>query len=87
MHDQAITDNLKNVGTAMQTVSENSQTSAEVLQQLRHQLSGREDELQRVLQRQGTRFTTLLSIAIFLGMSALTAVVVLAWMLYSQHPR
>jgi uncharacterized phage infection (PIP) family protein YhgE len=87
MHDQAITDNLKNVGTAMQTVSENSTTSAEVLQQLRHQLSGREDELQRVLQRQGTRFTTLLSIAIFLAMSALTAVVVLAWMLWSQHPR
>jgi len=40
-----------------------------------------------VLQRQGTRFTTLLSIAIFLAMSALTAVVVLAWMLWSQHPR
>jgi uncharacterized phage infection (PIP) family protein YhgE len=86
MHDEAITDNLKNVGTAMQSVSENSQTSAEVLQQLRHQLSSREDELQRVLQRQGTRFTTMLSIAIFLAMSALTAVVVLAWMVW-QHPR
>jgi len=87
MHDEAIADNLRNVGSAMRTVSENSQTSAEVLQQLRQNLSGRDDELQRVLQRQGTRFTTMLSIAIFLAMSALAAVVVLAWMLWSSHPR
>jgi septal ring factor EnvC (AmiA/AmiB activator) len=83
-HDQSIADNLMNVGTAMKTVSENSQTSAEVLQQLRQNITGRDEELQRVLQRQGTRFTTMLSVAIFLAMSALAAVVVLAWMLWTH---
>jgi ABC-type transporter Mla subunit MlaD len=84
MHDEAIADNLKNVGSAMQTVSQNSQTSAEVLQQLRQNLNGRDDELQRVLHRQGTRFTTMLSIAIFLSMSALASVVVMAWLILKK---
>lgn len=84
-HDRHIADNLRGVGNAMETVSHNSQTSAEVLQSLRENITSRDGELQKVIHRQGTRFTTMLAIAIFLAMSAVAAVAVLGWMLYQQQ--
>ena len=51
----------------MQTVSRNSQASAQVLEQLRDNIDNRDGQLERVLHRQATRFTTMLAMAIFLS--------------------
>ncbi len=81
-HDQAISHNLSNVGSAMQSLSANTQTSATVLQQLRDNIDTHDKELEQILQRQGTRFTTMLAIAIFLSIAALAAVSVVGYLGY-----
>jgi len=81
-HDQAISNNLSSVGSAMQTVSKNSHTSAQVLEQMRDNLNSRDGELERILQKQGSRFTTMLAIAIFLSIAALVAVGVIGYLGY-----
>src|SRR4030095_739424 len=73
-HDKGISENLQGVGAAMRSLSDNSETSAQVLKQLRDDASTRDGELERILHRQGTRFTTMLTVAIFLSISALAAV-------------
>lgn len=73
-HDQAITQNLQEVGAAMKTLGRNSDASAEVLEQMKDNLAARDGELERILNRQGNRFTTLLAVAIFLALSALVGV-------------
>lgn len=80
-HDQAITDNLHGVGSAMAGVSKNSQISAEILGQLRDNLDSRDGQLERLLQKQATRFTVLLSAAITLSVLALTAAGVIGYFL------
>ncbi len=79
-HDQAISESLHNVGSAMQSVSKNSSTSAQVLEQMRDNLSNRDGELERILHRQGSRFTTLLAVAIFLSIGAVVAVCIFGYM-------
>jgi chromosome segregation ATPase len=81
-HDQAIADNLNHVGSAMQTVSRTSQASAQVLEQMRDNVNSRDGELERILSKQGTRFTTMLAIAIFLSIAALVAVSVIGYLGY-----
>jgi archaellum component FlaC len=71
-----ISDNLSSVGSAMQTVSRNSQASAQVLEQVRDNIEKRDGQLERMMQKQAARFTWMLLIAIFLSISALVAVVV-----------
>lgn len=83
--DQKIADNLNNVGAAMQSVSKNSHTSTEVLHQLRDNLSARDGQLERILQKQSSRFTTLLAIAIFLSVAALVAVTIMGYLLLQQR--
>lgn len=78
--DQAISENLNNVGSAMQSVSKNSQASAQILEQMRDNQSNRDGELERILHRQGTRFTTLLAVAIFLSIGAVVAVCIFGYM-------
>jgi DNA repair ATPase RecN len=80
-YDQAIADHLRNVGSAMQSVSANSQTSAQVLERMRENINTRDGELERILHRQNARFTTMLAIAIFLSIAALTAVGVVGYLL------
>jgi len=63
----------------MQGVSQNTQASAEVLDQLKENARTRDVELQVLLHRQGVRFTIMLSAAIVLSLSALAAVGVLGW--------
>ncbi|HEX8523842.1 MAG TPA: hypothetical protein VF669_16420 [Tepidisphaeraceae bacterium] len=81
-HDQAIASNLSNVGSAMATLSENTHASATVLQQMRDNSQVRDRELEKILHRQGTRFTTMLAVAIVLSISALAAVATMAYLGY-----
>lgn len=81
-HDAAISQNLSSVGVAMQDVSKNSATSAEVLMSVRDNMSSRDAELERIMHRQGTRFTTMLAVAIFLSIAALVACSVIGYLGY-----
>jgi hypothetical protein len=83
-HDRTIADSLNNVGSAMQTVSQTSQTSAQVLEQMRDNIHAREGELQRMMHKQGARYTTMLAIAIFLSIAALAAVCVMGYLLMTK---
>jgi hypothetical protein len=81
-HDEAMANNLSSVGSAMQAVSKNSHTSAQVLEQMRDNINSRDGELERILNKQGSRFTTMLAIAIFLSIAALVAVGVIGYLGY-----
>ena len=81
-HDQAISQNLQGLGTALASMTNNSQASAHVLEQLRDSTNRRDGELERVIKRQNTRFTTLLTVAIVLSIAALTAVSVFGYLAY-----
>jgi archaellum component FlaC len=83
-HDRNISDNLSSVGAAMQTVSRNSQTSAQILEQLRDNINHRDGQLERVLSKQATRFTTMLAVAIFLSVAALAAVGIVGYQLMNR---
>ena len=80
-HDQSLADNMRSVSCAMEGVSQNTQTSAQVLDQIKNNTRSRDVELQWILHRQGVRFTAMLSIAIFLSIAALTAVCLIGWKL------
>lgn len=80
--DARMADNLGSVGNAMESVSKTSEQSAQVLSQMRDNLNSRDGELERILQRQGNRFTTMLAIAIFLSIAALVAVGVIGYLAY-----
>ena len=82
--DTTIADYLNNVGESMKDVSRNSQTSAQVLEQMRDNIDARDGQLERVLHRQGVRFTTMLAVAIFLSIAALVAVGVIGYLLMNQ---
>jgi len=81
-HDARITENLSHVGQAMQAVSRNSADSTKVLEQLRENLHARDAELQSILNKQGSRFTTMLAVAIILSIAALAAVGTIAYLGY-----
>ncbi len=83
-HERKIADNLSSVGTAMQTVSRNSQASAQVLEQMRDNISSRDGQLERILHKQAMRFTSMLAIAIFLSIAALIAVAVVGYELLNK---
>lgn len=83
-HDRKIADNLSSVGTAMQSVSRNSQSSAQVLEQLRDNINSRDGQLERVLHKQAMRFTTMLAVAIFLSIAALAAVAIVGYLLLNR---
>ncbi|MDB5332149.1 MAG: hypothetical protein JWP03_3300 [Phycisphaerales bacterium] len=88
--EESIGRSLSGVGTALETVSRNSEASALVLTQMRDNFSTRDGELERILRKQNTRFTTMLTVAIVLSIAALTAVVIFGYLGYealSQHAR
>jgi chromosome segregation ATPase len=80
--DQAISVNLQSLGMAMESMSDNSQASAKVLEQLRDNTARRDGDLERVIKRQNTRFTTMLTIAIVLSVAALSAVSTFGYLAY-----
>ncbi|HMB96519.1 MAG TPA: hypothetical protein VKK61_10810 [Tepidisphaeraceae bacterium] len=83
--DEAISSHLNSLGHALQNVSRNSTTGAQVLEQMRDRIDSRDGQLERILHKQNTRFTTMLAIAIFLSTSALAAVGVIGYLLINQH--
>ncbi len=85
--DTSIADYLSNVGSALKDVSQNSASTTQVLSSMRDNIDSRDGELQRVIHRQGTRFTTMLATAIFLSIAAITAVCVMGYLMLNQHPR
>jgi ABC-type transporter Mla subunit MlaD len=83
--DTSIADYLNSVGSSLKDVSRSNQTSAQVLEQMRDNLTSRDGQIERVLHRQGVRFTTMLSVAIVLSVAALAAVGVIGYILINQR--
>ena len=79
-HDEAVAQNLGQVGEAMKGLGDNTAASAAVLQQLRDNTTERDKEIERILQQQTSRFTTLLVVATLLLVAALVAVGVLGYL-------
>jgi len=79
--DEMIASNLQGVGSALQTVTRNTAAGTEVLQQLRDTITQRDDQLERILHRQNTRFTTMLAIAITMSVAALAAVTIIGYLM------
>jgi len=86
-HDQAISGNLTSLGIALESITTNSQCSAQVLERMRDSTDRRDGELERILKKQNTRFTTMLSVAIVLSVTALTAVSVFGYLAYDALTR
>lgn len=86
-HDEAISGNLTSLGIALESITTNSQSSAHVLERLRDNTDRRDGELERILRKQNTRFTTMLTVAIVLSVSALTAVSVFGYLAYDVMTR
>jgi len=86
-HDEAISGNLTSLGIALESITTNSQSSAHVLERLRDNTDRRDGELERILKKQATRFTTMLSVAIVLSVTALTAVSVFGYLAYDAMTR
>jgi chromosome segregation ATPase len=80
-HDRSLVDHMRSVSAAMHGVSQNTQTSAQVLDQIKDNARARDVDLQVLLHRQGVRFTIMLSAAIVLSLSALAAVGAMGWTL------
>ena len=78
-HDRALADHMRTASAAMEGVSQNTQASAQVLDQLKENARTRDVELHTLLHRQGVRFTIMLSAAIVLSLGALGAVAFLGW--------
>ena len=82
--DEQIASNLSSVGSTMQEMGRQSSTGAQILESMRDNIAKRDTELQDVLTKQSTRFTVMLSIAIFLSIAALAAVAVIGWLLLNK---
>lgn len=82
--DTTIADYLNNVGNSMKSVSDNSRATSDVLGQMRDNLDARDGQIERVLHRQGARFTTMLAIAIFLSIAALVAVSIIGYLMLNR---
>jgi septal ring factor EnvC (AmiA/AmiB activator) len=78
-HDRSLVAHMRSVSTAMEGVSQNTQASAQVLDQLRENARARDVDLQVLLHRQTVRFTVMLSVAIVLSLGALAAVALIGW--------
>lgn len=82
--DVSIADYLNNVGSSLKDVSKNSESTSNVLLQMRDNIDTRDEKIERVLHRQGVRFTTMLAVAIVLSIAALVAVGVIGFLLLNR---
>ena len=81
-NEHALTQSLGNVGILLQTMSKHSEASAQVLVNLRDGMSTRDRNVEKILHRQGVRFTTMLAVAIFLSMAAIVGVGIFGYLGY-----
>lgn len=82
--EQAVADNLRDVGSAMQSMGRSAESSAAVLQQLQQGISARNSEIEQTLQRQNSRVTILLIVASAVSLAALIAVIVVGSLLLTR---
>ena len=80
-----ITDNLTTVSSAMQSVSRTSSASAAALVQMKDNIDRRDGQIERILHRQASRFTALLTVAIGLSLLALGTVAVVGWQVVNRQ--
>ena len=83
--DESIAHNLTHVGSAMTELGRTQSSGAAVLESLRDNIHSRDNEIQQVLARQGTRFTVMLTVAIFLSITALVVVAIIGYLLWKQN--
>ena len=81
-NEHSLSQSLGNVGMLLQTMSKHSEASAQVLVNLRDGMTTRDRNVEKILHRQGVRFTTMLVIAIFLSMAAFVAVGIFGYLGY-----
>jgi chromosome segregation ATPase len=79
--DKAMADSLGNVSAALEQSTRHSAAGTQVLESLRENFKSRDGDLEKVLQRQNARFTTLLIVAIGISVAALVAVGVVGYLL------
>jgi hypothetical protein len=84
--DRQITSNITSISSAMEGVGKHTAAGAAVLEQMRDNLATRDDRLEHLLHRQGTRFATLVAIAILIAVAALTAVCIIGYLLLTKRP-
>jgi hypothetical protein len=78
--DASISSNLASVGTAMQTLGQNSQTSANVLVQVQEGLRQRDEAVQQILQRQNQRFNFILWLSVVLAITTILSLVMVTYL-------
>ncbi|HEX4795864.1 MAG TPA: hypothetical protein VH370_18900 [Humisphaera sp.] len=81
-NEHSLSQSLGNVGILLESMSKHSEASAQVLVNLRDGMQVRDRNVEKILHRQGVRFTTMLVIAIFLSMAALVAVSIFGYLGY-----
>jgi len=83
--NQAISESLRQVGSAMENVGQNSKSSSEILQHLRIAQAEQDSQVQRILEKQGTRFTIVMIIAGVVSLAALAAAGVTLFFVLRSH--
>jgi hypothetical protein len=79
--DKAMADSLGSVSASLEQSTRHSVAGTQVLESLRENLKSRDGDLEKVIQRQNARFTTLLIVAICISVAALVAVGVVGYLL------
>jgi len=79
--DKAMADSLGNVSAALEQSARHSAAGTQVLESLHENFKSRDGDLEKVIQRQNTRFTTLLIVAIGISVAALISVGVVGYLL------
>jgi small-conductance mechanosensitive channel len=83
-NNEAISENLRQFGASMENVGKSADSSAQILQQLRDNLNSRDTEIQSFLQRQNSRLTIMLTVAIILSVASIIAVAVMGFLLLKR---
>ena len=83
-NNETISENLRQFGVSMENVGKSTDSSAQILQQLRDNLNARDTEIQAVLQRQNSRLTIMLTVAIILSVASIIAVAVMGFLLLKR---
>jgi len=84
-HSQAISDSLRQVSSAMESVGHSTRSSSDILQQLRDTQTYRDDQLQRIVEGQNKRFTILMIAAAVLSLAALATATVVMFLTLRGH--
>lgn len=78
--------NLADFGASVQTAAHNAQAGARLIEEIRQELGRRESTLEQAVNRNNTRFTSMLAVAITVSVAAMTSVVVMGYLMLSRMP-